>query len=687
MFFSLILPAYFILTGFLAEPLLVRLFHFKKTWRTAILGVFLSFSFVGFFAGIFVVFYKLNLSAIGGAFALNILLIAALRWLAKAQGGVASNYPAVKAELAAPTGAWWGVLFYLALAGYGFYLLYNSQSNASLLTPWQTIDRLYIYVFALATLLLGSLIFSRLPAAVVLVLCVINALLLHGYLPFTHELFYGADQWRHAAAERRILDERPLEPAKLNAPAGTLDARYSLNSSGLSIGALAYGSFWGASALIIRLADIDLIALNKWLVLILWSLLLPILLFEAGEAFGWSARASLFLVWLGFLPFTWQALGGLTLPVSFGFPFWLLSVLLLLKRIQRPARRQLPALLAFGLLSLFGYTLYFILFWVGWALAEAIIISDARHPIPRWLAGGALVLAAAVIPAVELVTRYSAINFGLDWLGRVRQLAGDMTAWHLAAGPQIRDITTGNIIFNQPPSVAFVVNFFTVWRWWLVVFMVLFLAAAVLGIVFCLKKPDRRYQWLAVFGGGLFLSYFISRYLLTGENIFARRLDPVLAFFLLFFAASALVALNFFSLKKRFIFPVIVLLTSAVAASYSLGPDTGAVSAGEYAAMQYVWGREKNNPAHCVIAGTYPLLALEALSGREIVGGGFPISQYFAQPELAALYNNFSASASDWQTALRLTGAERCAYAGPFVSLGVIPEKRFGKVGVWWYPK
>ena len=694
MLFSFILLVYFIFTGFLVEPLLVHLFHFKKTWRAGLVGLFLSFSFVGFLAGIFVVFYKLNLPAIGTILAVNIFFILALRRLVKIPVEITIDYPTVEAELTAPNSAWWGVILYLTLAGYGFYLLYGSRSGGNLVTPWQTIDHLYLYVFALATLLLGGLIFSRLSASAVLFFCIVHALLLHSYLPLTHELFYGADQWRHVAVEQRLVAERALESAKLSAPANTLEVKYRLTASGLSVNALAYSSFWGATAFIARAAHVDLITLNKWLVPILWSLLLPLLLFEIGKTLGWSDRASLFLVWLSFLPFTWQAAGALTLPSSFGFLVWLLSVVLLLKRIQDPDRHQLPVLLVFGLLSFFGYSLYLILFWLGWVLAELIIRLKVKNISLRVsVIVGLALLVALVLPAVELVSHYSAFNPDLNWFHQVKQLVGNLSAWYLAAGPQAGDIATGNIIFNQLPLAAFVSNLFTVWRWWLVAFMLLFLAAAGFGFVVCLKKQNKEQQWLAAFGGALFLTYIGARYFLIGENIFTRRLDPVLALFLVIFFVVWL---------QRFLFPLyeggakvgrfvasslVFLLTVARTAAYSLGPDTGTVSASEYAAMRYVWEQGENNARRCVIADLYPLLALEAISSKDIVGGGFPINQYFSQPELVFLYRNFSASASDWQEALRLTGAKRCAFVGSFFSPGPVSVKQFGNVGVWWYPK
>ncbi len=88
------------------------------------------------------------------------------------------------------------------------------------------------------------------------------------------------------------------------------------------------------------------------------------------------------------------------------------------------------------------------------------------------------------------------------------------------------------------------------------------------------------------------------------------------------------------------------ILAVAITASYTLGPDTFTVSTNQLAAANYVWSQEKDNNTHCVLGGTYPLLALEAVSEKEIIGGGFPIDANFGQPEREILYNQMGAAIS-----------------------------------------
>jgi hypothetical protein len=104
-----------------------------------------------------------------------------------------------------------------------------------------------------------------------------------------------------------------------------------------------------------------------------------------------------------------------------------------------------------------------------------------------------------------------------------------------------------------------------------------------------------------------------------------------------------------------------------------------------------VWQVEKNNTSghYCVIADTYPLLALEALSAKRIVGGGFPIDQYFGQKEREEIFQelNQEFSAPMWQRAQNVTGAKECWFIGTLKKRNQVRDfvGMFGEVGVWEY--
>ncbi len=219
--------------------------------------------------------------------------------------------------------------------------------------------------------------------------------------------------------------------------------------------------------------------------------------------------------------------------------------------------------------------------------------------------------------------------------------------------------------------------------------MVGFLAAAIGGLVVCWKRwkqGELQYLWLYIMSISLTLSYIISRYFLVGENILARRMDAVLALFflILFCLVFNKMVLNW---GWHHLLLVIFVCSAAISASYSLGPNTNTVSADEYSAMSYIWSQEKDNTPYCVIAGTYPLLALEAISGKEIIGGGFPINEYFAQPELTNLFSTIKNEKAFSSAAFDVTNSSQCWLVG---ENKLVTEKQvmsFGSVNVWRFEK
>src|SRR3989339_433347 len=546
-------------------------------------------------------------------------------------------------------------------------------TQPSPVTPWQILPSAYIYWFGAATLVLGFLCFAKLPAKVVLVLLCAHAFLLTSYLPATHEYFYNADSWRHLGQELNLVAGNSFSTV---APIGESNFWQKLD-----IGRLGYAQFWSLGIIGKTFFNFDLMSFNRWFGPILWALFFPILAFEWGRALGWKKSESLFLVWLGFLPFGLQIAGATTLPVNIDFLFWLFLLLMIVKR---PVGEKLGILfLAIaGVLLIFGYTLYFILFWLAWMVYFVIARSAAtRQSI--FIFPLVFILVALSIPIIELITNYSQFNPNINWLGQAQQTVGNFSAYYFASGPRPHDIASGNILFNQAPSYAFVVNILMQWRWWLVGFAILFWFVTLFGAFLSLRggatgadeaiyRP--RQKLLALLFLGLMSGNIISRYFLTGDNLLARRLDVVLAWLAIIMVAGAI---NFVIARIRRLSAsggeqsiallfIIFIISLAITASYSLGPDAKTVSRDEYQAMDYVYSviasEEKQSRRPCVLADTYPLLALEAISAKTIIGGGFPMGQNFAQPERVQLFNKFKMRSAEAILADSkiLTGASRC---------------------------
>ncbi len=579
---------------------------------------------------------------------------------------------------------------FLILLATGFYLLYISRTGASLFSPWQTIQPAYIYCFAAITLVLGGMIFLRLPRRLLLFFFILYSFLLHSYLPLTHQLLYGADSWRHIADEARLLAGLSLTPASLAAQASAV---------GTLIGVISYWQLWFLTILIAKLTTLNLIFVNAWLLPVLWSIAFPVLFFRVVKELHFSERWSFVLLWLSAWPFALQTAGSFSLPVNLGFLLWLAAIVIMLWWLSEPSRRKIYCLIVVGLILTFGYALFAVLFWLS--VLILVLLKYMKGSSGRWFLAAA---GGLVIPAFELFAGYSTIDWHLNGWSAFKQLVGNFSGWYLADGPRPHVIASGNILFNQVPSYAFIPNWLTAWHWWIVIAALFFFSLTIYGMYLGFRSESRAWQWLTFLAESLFVSYVCSWYLLGGEHILARRLDVVLAFFSVIFFGFGLTHwlthhfLNFSARRRSLgIASLLVLGSLAVAASYSLGPASAAVSTDQYAAMGYIWNQELNASSHCVLADTYSLLALEAISKRAIVGGGFPMDTNFGQPELARLYDQLTSTPTPalLDEALRVTGANQCWLALPAgqkfetkpTLLAGLPFQQFGKIFVWRYTK
>jgi hypothetical protein len=521
---------------------------------------------------------------------------------------------------------------------------------------------------------------------------------------------YGPDGWRHMANEMNIIGEKKMVEV------ATTDTKKSLVQS-LDLGKLSYSQMWGIKAILVRTINLDLIFVTAWLVPIVWSVILTILLYLIGLEIFSTSKKALFFSWLSFLPFTWQFAGSMTLPNNWGFLFWLFFVLLLIRRMQKPNKNQ-PAILALFFVSIFfGYSLYFIIGFVSWMVAEVLMYMKSKHSdevgqsdalvetqnFASLLQRGMLIIFAALsIPIFELLSGYSALRLSIAWLAQIKQCVGNFLAIYIAAGPRSHYILTGNVIFNQPPAYHFVQTFLTMNRWWLVMFMLLFWCAVIGGLKYFFRKKESQYIWIGILTIGFLINYFVGRYVFVGEQVLSRRLDNVVAFFLVTcFAAGLFYIYDKFLINKKIktwcaVFLVLI-ISLAISAGYSLGPANESVSENDYRAMQYIWQDEQNevDNTYCVVADVYPLLALEQISSKQIVGGGFPINQYFAQPEREKFFKKLSQNADQqtWIEALDLTKTNTCFLVvnkkdlknNEFVNKHLNEVKLFDDVLVWKY--
>ena len=205
-----ILLIYLFIFGQLATLLLRRFFGFTKNFSTLVLGMFLVGVTASWLGGLALIFFTWQPVTFASVLVLNgLLYVPALRYK---KSSYSQDSSVAQPDNAMRVDVWTvlGVVVFFACLVYGFILLSQSRSGDAILTPWQTISPLYIYVFFIATFTLGLLIFSSLKTKTILLFLILQTFLLHSYLPMSHKFIYGADGWRHIANEQRFLEGKKL---------------------------------------------------------------------------------------------------------------------------------------------------------------------------------------------------------------------------------------------------------------------------------------------------------------------------------------------------------------------------------------------------------------------------------------------------------------------------------------------
>jgi len=654
-----------------------------------IFSLFTVFNLLAIFSAILVIYYTLTPFLIWLCFVLTSLISILLNKLIKKKIKENENSLDNESEAIIIFGKpFWFLILYLVVFAVSLFVLYSKQASEVLLSPWQGISAYFLPLFFLSLILSAIFLFSKFSLRTILWILVFQSFLLHAYLPMSQVNPWGGDVWRHTAVENKIIAgglELPVlvgDSAKWREVVGV-----DLPEAFLIPHKYSYGYLWGITVLLAQALNISVLTINQWLMPILWSLFTPFLFYRLGSLIFNSRRKGLWLTWLSFLPFPLQATASFTLPVSLGFLSFLFVLVLWLQYWRDHYRSQKRLALFFSSLMLFGYSLYFILIWliIIFSLLTTQIAKHIHKKIFR-LASWVVLLFTTIfiIPIIEFVSKISFVPEQMNLWQNLKQMLGQFSGWFVASEIRPHDILSGNLIFNHTPDYANVINIFNAWRWWLILAMLVVWVLVGLGIYSFHKLRVTSYQLLLLFStvlGGYIIGWFV----LDGDRLFTRRLDMVLAMFILILVVQGIIFLiekfkiSNNKLKKVFLLLIILGFSWFATFTYASGPDSRVVSVDEIEVAKFIANDYKikrledyNNLSifqsfnfkSCVLADTWVLLPLEAVSGKQIVGGGFPIDVQFGQPELTVLYNEMlnNPRASVLKLAHEKTGAEKCVF-------------------------
>ncbi|MBU4332091.1 hypothetical protein KKD19_04375 [Patescibacteria group bacterium] len=741
--FSAFLFYWFIGASWLAG-IFKKIVKFSNVW-SFVFGIFLMLYLISFVMAFWIVFYKITVVLM--AMSLMILILG-ISFLYRRVTSHSSFDPELMTEGSLVTGDsfspeeskqelvvtnntsfgdslilghWvWPSLAVAAIIAIG--LLFLARTGDYMITPWSDVSPLYLYFYAFISFIIFLLIFSRTRLRTLLIIIILHSFLLHSYLPIVYKTGFGGDKWRHIAAERSLQAGEVYSPSLFGEEKLTMRkiGPFSVPEVFIVGNKTSYANQWGLTIALSWILNIDVFWIDLLLVFALWSIFIPLFLIKIGSFF---IKDKIFLGLLTFVPslfYPLQVYGSITIPVAFGFLYFVFMLALWLLYLHKNEwdKRFFGFLLILTALMYFNYFIYFVLILeIG-----AIIFVFKKYILPRLLQGRSpskkfifyllflLGFCVVFIPVLDKLIGLSNFDVGglIHFWKIPRQLEEFFLGKLLGLGefvPFPTFISQGNFIFMQLSRYSLSSTTFLNFVYWQKYISIFLWLLIVYGMTRIGKVKAMRVAtlWL-IFIFILLTNHFLSMYYMDGVRLLTKRLDLVIAFFLLPMLALGIYRIVFRNSKivshnaKIIALGLLLVVSSSVA--YASGPKLEVVTEDELEAAEYVFkeikklrnkkqetseleigddpsdqllinsdevnnvNRVNNKWYYCVLANTWPLLGLEAVSNRRVVTGGFPVYTEYAQPERVQLWKKMISEPSIryLEKSLEITGADHCYF-------------------------
>ena len=568
-----------------------------------------------------------------------------------------------------------GAIIFLFL----LFLLLRARTGEYIRSPWTIIHPLYIYGWLAISFIIGYLIFSKCKLKTFLLIIIFCSLLLHAYLLIPYEAGFGGDKWRHIGAERALMEGEIYQPAL-----------FGENISYKNFGSIkvpevfvagnktSYSNMWGMVIGLSWLTGIDVFWVDLLLGALLFSIFLPFLILKFASLFSKKKEFLYLMIFLPFLFYPFQAYGSITVPMSFAFLPFLFGLIFLGKYLKGLISGRHFLIFLFFLIPFlyFNYILYLVVFILMLFLAlifKKIFFSHQRQKTKKWI----LVLiifilcATILIPFLDTHNQYSHFQKPLFSSGNISQAFKNFPISFLfsseAIFPRIYQFEQDNWLYAQTNQELSRSIFLEVIPWWLFLTPLL-LIVVILGFTQYFKLKNKKIAFWLFFSLIIFLvSQMIASSFMEGSHIFSKRLVLLISFLIFFPLAWGLTSLSF-ARNKIIVGAIILFLGLVSVTTYASGPKFQVVTNDELNGAKYIWGEYKKNDklssSPCVLGNTWPLLALEGVSGRQIVAGGFPYYTEYRQPERVQLFANmnYSPSVRYLNKAIEITNAKECYF-------------------------
>ena len=622
----------------LANSILVKIFAVPQLFVN-ILGFFSIIILLGFVANIFTAWLTFN----NFFFLLSLIITSLILFLgSQIFSKIAPpKIPDLENGKGSIKVSNWFVFSLFILLITGWVLISSSVTGDYLSNPWQVLPFWYLLVSFLALLIIFTLAFSQRSLILTIIAVMAVSLMIHSYLLVYQEGF-GGDRWRHLGSENRILNELTYQPTLLTDNLWQRQiAGFNIPQALIAGPKISYGFEWSLVMIIAKISQLSIFLIDKYLIVILWSVFLPILILTAASEIWPSAyadRRKNYLLLSAVLTLTFYPLqyyGSQTLPISFAALNFLFLISCFLAYLKNPRPQLLILIIFLTILSYFGYSLAFIIL----VLALIWLFSFRLKPLIQYLI---LALLSISIFFIELISNFSQLKSSFSLAGILRDLF---------IGGDFLFFATGRLLpfsINNWPVISLIIS--------LLVGLLVLVSAFKL-----LKTKQKNHIFLVGLLAILVVNYALSWVFLDGLHSLSRRLNIFIVLLAVLILAWGLA--NLVNNRKKILITILFLgMISTL--TYASGPVLEAnVTTADTQAMEFVWQKIKDQPKnYCVLADTWPLLALEAYSAKEVVAGNFASDFNYQQPARVKLLTDFirQPSLDVLNKALEITQTQSC---------------------------
>ena len=302
----------------------------QKGWQL-ILGLFFLIAIIAIFGAFFIYFYQFN----NYLFALLVFLIPLILITPYYQTHWPEKFSLIKIfkkyldrfnERREPKTNGLLVTIYLALAIAGFLFLFKGQTTESIQSPWQVVPDLFLPVYFLATSILLVYLLRSKRTKLPLILIGLHAFLSTGVALIVYQIGYGFDPFIHQATEKIINQTGTITPKPL----------YYLGQYGLVI-------------FLHKLTLINLETIDRFLVPVLSSLLLPTITFYIFSQ--WLKKNYALVLALAVLVIPYPSFI-MTAPMNLANLFFIATILLSMLYFRNQIKVSVLYLLALATLAI-----------------------------------------------------------------------------------------------------------------------------------------------------------------------------------------------------------------------------------------------------------------------------------------------------------------------------------------------